>query len=64
MRITVEHVRTGDGNVVVQVTAVGAVGVAGIVTVLPQDRRRAIQLLDALLDELWAAVDAALGAEQ
>ena len=61
MRIVAEHVRTGDGHVVVQVTAVG---VAGIVTVLPQDRRRAIQLLDALLAELPAAVDAALGVGQ
>lgn len=61
MRIIVEHVRTGTGSVVVQVTAVGS---AGLTVVLPEDRRRAIQLLDALLDELPAAVDAALGVQQ
>ena len=61
MRIICEHVRTGTGNVLVQVTAVGS---AGLTVVLPQDRRRAIQLMDALLDELPAAVDAALVVEQ
>ena len=65
MRIVAEHAAVddgcGDGTVLVHVCAVG---VAGILLSLPQDRRRAIQLLDALLDHLPAAVDAALGVGQ